>query len=951
MSQMSPDPATIFGDVSRRDALRTLASGLALAVSGCGKPVREILPYVDMPERVLPGEILRFATTLSLGGFGRGALVHSVDGRPIKIEGNPLHPASLGATDVFAEAAIFDLYDPARSQTALRGSEIVAAVDVAARLQLQLQRAHDNGGDMRLLTGPITSPTLLRLIARWLDTHPGAHWHVHDPLDEPARREGAQIAFGRAVEVAPDLSQARAILSLGDDFLGPGPAQIRNAHDWRSARKAMNDVDATARLYVVEAGLTVTGAKADHRLTLHPHRFQDIAAAIAHDLGADVARPNLAERAASFVDACKADLSERRGVVAAGRSCNAETHALAHWINHAINAPVHAREPITGAPAAETLEALATALHAGAAGSVVVLDANPVYDAPPALRMDEAFRKAPFSLHVGVWTNETSQACQLHAPLSHELESWLDLRAPDGSASLVQPLIRPLYNTRSASEWLASLLGDTGADGYDLVRETWAATWNMQPQDAAFETRWRRALHDGWISDSAPAPATLDAPRMPQLRAREGELDGDKLTILLAPDNCLFDGSRATNAWLQECPKPLGAQVWGHALELAIEDAGRLGVSRGSVVRVDAGGRTIDVVATIAPDMADGVARLTLGYGREHAGAIGTGLGANAYHLRGAPGHWLVEGARVVTTGARAAIIETRNNVRIDGLQRDLFPVMTTEDLQAGKSARAKPTGPPASFFPDFSYEGHAWGMVIDTAACIGCNACVVSCQSENNVPVVGPEEIQRGRDMHWLRIDRYDHGGPERPHVGFQPVPCMQCEKAPCEPVCPVAASVHDSEGLNVQVYNRCVGTRFCQANCPYKVRHFNFYGYADGQTYKTLGSESLKAQHNPDVTVRARGVMEKCTYCVQRISRAKRDAQIASENMAPDAVKTACQSACPTDAIRFGDLNDERADVRALKRDPRHYALLEELDTRPRTTFLADVRNLNPKLGKDDA
>lgn len=951
MSQMSAaDAPPTLTDLSRRDALRALAAGLALAVSGCGKPVREILPYVDMPERVLPGEILRFATTLSLGGFGRGVLVHSVDGRPIKIEGNPRHPASLGATDVFAEAAIFDLYDPARSQTALQRSEIVAAVDVADRLQAQVQKTRDSGGDMRLLTGPITSPTLLRLVARWLETNPAAHWHVHDPLDEPARREGSQIAFGRALDVAPDLSQARAILSLGDDFLGPGPGQIRQAHDWRSARRTMNDVDAASRLYVVEAGLTLTGAKADHRLSLHPRRFQDIAAAIAHDLGADVLRPDLPDREAAFVEACKADLANRRGLALAGRACNPETHALAHWINHTIGAPVRMREPIAGAHAPESLEALATALHAGSAANVIILDANPVYDAPPALRMAEALRKAPFSLHVGVWNNETSQTCQLHAPLSHELESWLDLRAPDGSASIVQPLIRPLYDTRGASEWLSALLGDTGRDGYDLVRETWANVWSMQPQEAAFETRWRRALHDGWIAESAPAAASVDAPRVPSLRTG-GEPNGEALTILLAPDNCLWDGSRATNAWLQECPKPLNGQVWGHALELATDAAARLDVVQGSMMRIDAAGQTLEVMATVSPDMPRGVARLTLGYGREHAGAIGTGLGANAYRLRGAPGQWLVEDARIAATGARTHFIETRSTVQIDGLKRDLFPTMTVADLAAGKSARGGPADPPASFFPSFSYEGHAWGMVIDTAACIGCNACVVSCQAENNVPVIGPEEIERGRDMHWLRIDRYDHGAPENPHVGFQPVPCMHCEKAPCEPVCPVAASVHDSEGLNVQVYNRCVGTRFCQANCPYKVRHFNFFGYADGQTYKTLGSESLKAQHNPDVTVRARGVMEKCTYCVQRISRAKRDAQIAEHDVAADAVKTACQSACPTDAIRFGDLNNERADVRALKADPRHYVLLEELATQPRTTFLADVRNLNPKLGKDDA
>ena len=965
MTTPTKDSGETTSGLSRREALRLLAVNMTLVMSGCSKPERVILPYVDMPERVLPGEIIKFATTLSLNGYGRGVLVHSVDGRPIKIEGNPRHPASLGATDLFAEAAIFDLYDPQRSRTVQRAGDIASPGEFGETLTAELARLRETPGGVRLLTGPVTSPTLLRLIAQVLERYPGSRWHCDDPLAEPHRRAGARLAFGRDVQTIADFTQARTILSLGDDFLGPGPSQIRQARDWSRARKPSQNPDDLSRLYVVDSGLTLTGAKADHRLAVHPRDMTGIAAAIAHRLGADVSKPDLRDAQTRFVDACAQDLQSRRGLVLAGRGCRPEVHALAHWINARIGAPLQHLEPPADAPSPEGLEALAEDLHAGRVDGLFVFDANPVYDAPPSLRVAAGIEKARFSVHFGTFDNETARTCNWHAPLSHELESWLDLRAPGGAASLVQPLIRPLYGTRGASEWMAALLDGQEADGYALLRETWADAWGLKAGDEAFETRWRRALHDGIIPDTAFAHSQPGTPALPAIETTAMSRGADALTIVLAPDDCLFDGSRASNAWLQECPKPLTAQVWGHALAMSARDAKRLAVTHGSVVRLEASGETIEVLASVSQDMPDGVARLTLGYGREHAGAIGTGVGSNAYRLRDASGQWIIEGARLTATGALGEICETRQNVRLDGLPRELFPVLTTEQLVSGVSARAeirkakeKKTGEtktsggkPASFYPEFAYEGHAWGMVIDTAACIGCNACVVACQAENNVPVVGPEEILRGRDMHWLRIDRYDHGPAEHPQPGFQPVPCMQCEKAPCEPVCPVEASVHDSEGLNVQVYNRCVGTRFCQANCPYKVRRFNFFGYADGQEYETLGADSLKAQHNPDVTVRARGVMEKCTYCVQRISRAKRDAQIDGREIEAGGVVTACQSACPTNAIHFGDLNGRDQSLRAAHEDPRHYALLEELGTQPRTTFLANIRNPNPKLATDDA
>jgi molybdopterin-containing oxidoreductase family iron-sulfur binding subunit len=921
---------------TRRDALALLAAQLSAALAGCSKPDEEIVPYVRMPERLVPGEPLRFATTLPLAGYGTGVLAISIDGRPIKVEGNPRHPESLGATDVFAEAAVLSLYDPDRSQTVLEHDAIASWDMLLKALLPETARWRSRAGEgVRLLTGRVTSPTMMRQIDELLTQFPAARWHGYEPVDDEGARAGAILAHGRPVQAVPQIDRARVALALDADPLGPGPDSVRSARGWISQRKPDQSDGGFSRWYVIEAAPTLTGVKADQRLALAPPDTENAAIAVANALGAGLRQPTLAADTAAFVDAAVRDLTRHRGeaLVLAGRTLSGEAHALVHWINNRLDAPMRFIEPVERSPARApaSLAELAGDLDAGRVDALVVMGANPAYDAAPELRISESLGRVRFSLHCGLYRDETAELCGWHVPASHPLESWSDLRAADGTASIVQPLIRPLYGTRTAHELLAALTGRSDASSYDLVRATWSAAGG-----ADFEGWWRRTLEDGVVADSAAKPVSLGEPRLPEIAPRA---PARAIVLVLAPDASLWDGTFANNAWLQECPKPVTKEVWGNALGLAPADAQRLGLSTGDLVDVAAHGQRVTAPVIVTPGHAAHVASLTLGHGRARAGAIGNHVGVNAYTLRTAAAPWVIAGVTLAKANRQGEVLVTQNDVRIAGDMRDLYPSVSLAELRGGRTVEHQDAGP--DLYPDVASAGPAWAMVIDTQACIGCNACVVACQAENNIPVVGPDEIARGRDMHWLRVDIYDRGTPDEPQPGFQPVPCMHCEKAPCEPVCPVAASVHDREGLNVQVYNRCIGTRFCQANCPYKVRRFNFFGYADGQEYADLGAESLKAQKNPDVTVRTRGVMEKCTYCVQRISRARRAAEREDRKLGEGEVVTACQAACPTRAIAFGDLNRPGSAVRALKSGARHYALLGHLGTRPRTTYLAEVKN----------
>ncbi|QOZ78799.1 4Fe-4S ferredoxin [Bradyrhizobium sp. CCBAU 53351] len=931
-----PDPVR-RSKLSRRQALSLLATGMASGLAACSKPDETILPYVKMPERIVPGEPLKFATALGLAGIGRGVIVTAIDGRPIKVEGNPRHPGSLGATDVFAEAAVLSLYDPDRSRTILHDGAIASREALQGALAGQITDARSRQGDgLRLLTSRTTSPTVLRQIDGLLQAFPAAAWHAYAPTDDDNAREGSQLAHGRPLHGVADLAKARVIVALDADPIGHGPDQIRHGRGFAEGR---SDAKSFSRLYCLESALTLTGAKADERLALQPEAIERFAMRLAGELGAAQGATELPEHERALLRKISTDLSGHKGaaLVMAGPTLSKEVHALVNWINAQINAPIRLIEPFDRTPSgkrADTLERLAGDLAAGSVRQLIIVGANPVYDAPADLQFGARVQQAPFRLHMGEYVDETAALATWHVPHHHPLEAWSDLRASDGTASIAQPLIRPLYGSYGVHELLAWLTGEQDASAYDLVRQTWQGA-----ASGDFEAWWQQALHAGVIAGTSAATVTPAAPQLPPMPGGEAQdTHASDITLILRPDPCLWDGSFANNAWLQECPKPLTKQVWGNALALHPDDATRLGVASGDIVAIGAGDRTLDVPVLTEPGTAAGVGTLTLGAGRHKAGAIGDGVGVNAYALRTGEHRWRIPSISVTRTGRREPILTTQNVVRTPDDVRELYPL-----YQLGQTPAAAASDDPPSLMPRTvqSSDGHAWAMVIDTSVCIGCNACVVSCQAENNVPVVGPEQIAMGRDMHWMRVDVYDHGAANGMPLGFQPVPCMHCEHAPCEPVCPVAASVHDHEGLNGQVYNRCIGTRFCEANCPYKVRRFNFFGYADGEEYANLGAESYRGQKNPEVTVRARGVMEKCTYCVQRISGARRSAERENRPLGPDEVRTACQNACPTRAISFGDLNQADAEINRGKADPRHYALLGHLGTRPRTTYLADLRN----------
>ena len=933
MSPVSRRPPPSPQELSRRAALQLIAVGVASLAAACKEPDEKIvaqdtvkeLPYVHLPEGLLPGIAKHYATTLPLGGYGRGAIVTAFEGRPTKVEGNPRHPASLGGTDVFAQAEILGLYDPDRSQTVRLGGEIAdwPAFESAFRAQMG-PHAADKGAGLRLLSGRITSPSLLDQIAAMKSRFPDLRWHRFEPAEDEDP-ESARAVYGQPVTLRPRLMDAAVVVAFDADPLGPGPEQAANARALASRRES------GLRLYSAECAMTLTGAFADRRIAAHPDAIEAMIAALASRLGASLSAPDLQEEEARFVDAVAKALLARTGggLVLAGPSLSRMARALAVWINDRLAAPVDAFALSNPTSEAGTLAELAKDLQAGKVQTLLILDSNPVAAASGDLDFAALMAHASFRLHLGLYFDETAEASIWHLPAPHALESWSDLAAPDGTVGLVQPLIRPLHPSCSAHRLLALMSGEADRSDYDRLRDFWRGRWGGQ----GFENRWRKTLVDGVIEGSRPQPVPKPTAQLPDWAPRARQ---EGYAVVYRPDPSVFDGRFANNAWLQECPQPFSKAVWGNAIEMAPGDAARAKIAEGDEAAIAVDGRFVSGPVRLSNGLSPGVLRLSLGYGRKRAGAIGDGVGFNASVLRSSTSPWITRGATLHPAGRAGKLPpSTAGLFALPGESQKLAPILRAGETIPAPAPQPSFNTPP----PPLAGDPYAWAMVIDTGACIGCNACVVACQSENNVPSVGPDEVRMGRIMHWLRINSYDHAAAPNPEPVFQPVPCMQCETAPCEPVCPVEASVHDHEGLNVQVYNRCVGTRFCQSNCPYKVRRFNFFGYADGQEFGNLGEPLVKAANNPDVSVRARGVMEKCTYCVQRISGARRLAERESRLIEDGEIVTACQAACPTQAIRFGNLADPNSAVSRLRRDPRHYTLLEELHTRPRTTYLARV------------
>jgi MoCo/4Fe-4S cofactor protein with predicted Tat translocation signal len=938
--------------VSRRTFVRLMGASLALAgVTACTRqPAETIVPYVRQPESMVPGKPLYFATAAPLAGYATPVLVESHEGRPTKVEGNPDHPVNRGSTDVFAQASVLDLYDPDRSQALTWRGEIRpwGAFLTAIKAAVEAKRGVDGDG-VRLLTGSVTSPTLAGQLSQLLAEFPAMKWHRYEPVGRDAVREGARLAFGEDVDVHYRLHQAQVVVALDADLLGSGPTSLRHGREFAEGRRVTGGRREMNRLYAIEPTPSATGFAADHRLPARAGSVGPFALCLGAALGVpgSVAVP-LPTELGSWIQPLARDLQTHRGasIVAAGDGQPAAVHALAHAINQAlgnVGRTVFYTEPVEAGPADQgaSLRQLAADMDAGKVATLVILDANPVYSAPADLKFDERLMgKVPLRIHLGLHHDETAAFCHWHIPAAHYLESWSDARAADGTVSLIQPLIAPLYNGRTVHEVVGAMVSQqSGQSSHDIVRGYWQRRTGLQ--DAEFERFWRRSLHDGLVADTAaPEKAVTARPVDPGAIARPRQ----DVEIVFRPDPTVFDGRFANNGWLQELPKPHTTLTWDNAALMSASTATRLGVAREDVVELACRGRHVEAPVWIQPGQAEDSITVHLGYGRTRAGRVGSGAGFNANAIRTSAAPWFEGGLEIRRTGERARLAVTQNQQVMEG--RAIVRSAPLEEFRRQPDFAHHQVEAPArsmTLYPEHEYKGYAWGMAIDLNTCIGCNACVVACQAENNIPVVGRVEVSRGHRMHWLRVDRYYSGSPERPTAHSQPVPCMHCENAPCELVCPVAATSHSDEGLNDMTYNRCVGTRYCSNNCPYKVRRFNFFLYQDWDT------PTLKMLRNPDVSVRSRGVMEKCTYCVQRINAAKIEAEKENRPVRDGEIVTACEAACPPQAIVFGNVNDPDSRVAKLKAEPLNYGVLEDLNTRPRTTYLAAVRNPNPEMPGD--
>ncbi|HUB34338.1 MAG TPA: 4Fe-4S dicluster domain-containing protein [Bryobacteraceae bacterium] len=943
-----PDQAT------RRRFFELMGASTALITgAGCTRPPTEFLmPYVQPPEKTLPGVPKYYATAAVVNGLAQGVIAETHLGRPTKIEGNPRHPASLGATGVLSQASVLDLYDPDRSKVVIyreQASSWDAFISAFQQLLAPVRATHGRG--LRLLTETVISPSTGAQIADVLAALPEARWHQYDPAGPHSARAGSLAAFGRYLNTYYRLDRARVILSLDSDFLACGPASTRYAHDFALRRRVRGSNTAMNRLYAVESHMTATGGKADHRAALRYSEFPQFAADLAAALGAGGAAP-AGSKYAAWVGPLARDLDAHRGASAIipGEHQSPSVHALCHALNTSLGnagSTVAYTEPleVRSEDQIASLRELVSDMESGAVSLLLILGGNPVYNAPADLDFAGALRRVPMSIKLGLHADETSRLTHWHLPETHFYEDWGDARAYDGTVTILQPLILPLYESHSPVEVLDLLLRAPNRTSREILRAYWrghaASGGGAAPEnDGEFESWWRKSVGDGLIAGSAlpeVTPAQAKAPEVPHTDStvRSG------LELVFRPDPYIYDGRYANNAWLQELPKPISKLTWDNAVHMNPRTAARLHLENQQVVELKYGGRSVRGPVWISPGDADDTITVSLGYGRTDAGVIGNGAGFDVYCVRASDALWCVAGVEIATAGAshRLAATQTEKSMHDRPLVISKPVALYESDPDFVSRIRPEPLLD-ETLYPQWTYTGYNWGMAIDLTACVNCNACVIACQAENNIPVVGKAEVLSHRDMHWLRVDVYYTGNPDNPSALYAPIPCMHCEQAPCEEVCPVQATVHSSDGLNDMIYNRCVGTRYCSNNCPYKVRRFNWKLYADWYT------EQLKMQKNPDVTVRSRGVMEKCTYCVQRIREAEIHSQDEDRYIRDGEIQTACQQACPTQAIRFGDMNNSANQVARLKREKLNYSMLAELNTRPHTTYLAELRNPNPAL-----
>jgi MoCo/4Fe-4S cofactor protein with predicted Tat translocation signal len=946
--------------VSRRGFLKLMGSSLALAgMTACTRqPLEPIVPYVRQPEELVPGRPMFYATAFTLGGYATPLLVTSREFRPIKIEGNDRHPASLGGTDVYAQASLLDMYDPDRSQNVLYLGDISTWSTMVGALQGPLSAQKTLGGaGIRVLSRNFSSPTLADQMQQFQKAYPQAKWHFYEPVNRDNVYAGAQMAFGQPVETAYDLSKADVIVSLDADFLYGGfPGMTRYARDFANRRDP--DSGKMTRLYVIESTPSSTGAKADHRIGVKAAEVEAFARALSSS-GATADFPAVGTGdAGEFVRAVVADLQNTRGasVVIPGDHQSPAVHALAHAINEKlgnVGKTVFYSDPVLANTAScnDSLKELVGDMRAGKVDLLVILGGNPVYDAPANFDFADALKNTniPLRVHFGLYQDETAELCHWHVNEAHYLEAWGDTKAYDGSVCIIQPLIAPLYNGKSAIEMTAFLAGQSQANGYEVVQNY----WKSKHSSADFDMWWRKSVEQGFIDGTASQPKQVSAKSGNVTATSSSAPANGDIEINFRRDPSIYDGQFANNGWLQELPKPMTKLTWDNPVLISPKMAEQLKVQSKDMLKIELNGKSLDLPVWIQAGHPENSVTVYLGYGRRRAGRVGTETGFDVYPLRYSATPWIASG-KVSKTSGTYILASTQGYQTMDA-GTDNRAIVKTANLEEykkeadfdGERPQDNETLYNETLRQEYAQkEPFAWGMTIDLNKCVGCNNCIIACQAENNIPVVGKDQVNRGRHMHWLRVDTYYQGDRQNPKAHFQPVPCMQCETAPCELVCPVGATTHSTEGLNDMIYNRCVGTRYCSNNCPYKVRRFNFFLFQDWET------SQFKMMRNPDVTVRSRGVMEKCTYCVQRITHHRIDWERAAteqeKKTAIDTLETACQQSCPANAIVFGNISDPGTAVSKWKATSRNYGLLDDLNTRPRTTYLAEIRNPNPELEK---
>ncbi len=1013
-----PEGASEMGNgVSRRKFLQVMGAGMALAgVSGCKvirRPEQNILPYNKMPESLIPGVAQFYATSMSVGGETVGLLVESHDGRPTKVEGNPKHPGSLGSTSKYNQASVLGLYDPDRSQTPLKRGVSSDWSSFWTDMDAVFASYKTNGGQgLRFLSGFIGSPSLADTKASVLKAFPKAQWTTYESVNRENQAQGIMAVTGANLDPNYNFAIVKRVLSIDSDFLESEANHLANSKAFTKTRNPDLGTEAMSRLYMVESQFSPTGGTADHRLRVKPSQIVPVLILVAKEIqsqgvslgewGADVSALSADAVSAgvkpAWITEVAKDLIANKGasLVLAGKYQPPLAHALAHVLNVAlgnVGATVEYRasaaKALNGDSAGSyaSIAELAAAMEAGQVETLVILDANPAFGTPADLGFAAKLSKVKHVIHLGSEADETAALAEWHLPMSHFMEEWGDGLAYDGTASIAQPLIAPMYATQGATELLAGLAGLSQRKSHDIVKEY----WRKQAGGVDFEHNWRRWLHDGIIEKSAYSAVQPGTVKDGISKAAVSYLESAKaikagsVEIQFRAHPNLYDGRFANNAWLQELPDPITKLTWDNAVFLSPKLAEKIGVAKAllngdetgtnmkeyryrPMVKVTVGGRSLEAVAWILPGLSDETVLLHFGYGRRVTGKVGTETGFDAYTLMNSKSpflsgdvkveatgnsypvactqdHWSLEGRPIVRESSVEGYVENKEEAFSEEKWNE-HPVDEKTKLEKSlwTEGPANTGGDRGTF--DFT-KGMQWGMVIDLNSCTGCNTCLIACTSENNVPVVGKEQVMRGREMHWIRLDRYFSGNIENPELVFQIMTCQQCENAPCEEVCPVAATSHSHEGLNDMVYNRCVGTRYCSNNCPYKVRRFNFFNYTN-----QWKNSPLAMQKNPDVTVRFRGVMEKCTYCVQRINRARVQFKNKGQETIPDGVVTpACAQACPTDAIVFGNINDPESRVAKLKSHPRNYGVLRDLNTKPRTTYLGRVRNPNKAIEKIQA